>query len=124
MNRLVIGIDSSTTACKAIAWDRFGHAVAEGCAAYALLQPKPGWHEQDAQAWWSGACQALRACMAQVDARQVVAIGITHQRESFVLVDADGRPLRNAILWDVAVIGQPLLPRCAIRLGGYGGGAG
>ena len=99
MNRLVIGIDSSTTACKAIAWDRFGHAVAEGRAAYALLQPKPGWHEQDAQAWWSGACQALRACMAQVDARQVVAIGITHQRESFVLVDADGRPLRNAILW-------------------------
>ena len=40
---LVIGIDSSTTACKAIAWDRAGRAVAEGRAAYPLLQPRPNW---------------------------------------------------------------------------------
>ena len=99
MSSLVIGIDSSTTACKAIAWDRHGHTVAEGRATYALLQPQAGWHEQDAETWWSGACQALRTCMAQVDPREIAAIGITHQRESFVPVDADGRPLRNAILW-------------------------
>lgn len=99
MTTLVIGIDSSTTACKAIAWDRRGHAVAEGRAAYPLLQPLPGWHEQDAETWWAGACQALRACVGQVDARQIAAIGITHQRESFVPVTAAGRPLRNAILW-------------------------
>lgn len=96
---LVIGIDSSTTACKAIAWNPHGRAVAEGRAAYPLLQPAPAWHEQDAEAWWTGACEALRVCIGQIDARQLQAIGITHQRESFAPVDVDGRPLRNAILW-------------------------
>lgn len=96
---LVIGIDSSTTACKAIAWDRRGRAVAEGRASYPLLQPDPAWHEQNVEDWWDGACQALRACTAQVDARSLQAIGITHQRESFAPVDRAGRALRSAILW-------------------------
>jgi sugar (pentulose or hexulose) kinase len=96
---LVIGIDSSTTACKAIAWDKHGRAVAEGRASYALLQPEPSWHEQNAEDWWAGACKALRACISQIDARQLQAIAITHQRETFVPVDSEGRPLRHAILW-------------------------
>ena len=97
--RLVVSIDSSTTACKAIAWDAQGHAVAEGRATYPLRQPEPAWHEQDAEDWWIGACKALRDCVAQVDARQIDAFAITHQRETFVPVDHQGKPLRNAILW-------------------------
>ena len=96
---LVIGIDSSTTACKAIAWDRGGQAVAEGRAAYPLLQPRPDWYEQDAGQWWSGVCAALRELLAQIDAARVDALCITHQRESFVPVDRRGRPIRHAILW-------------------------
>jgi sugar (pentulose or hexulose) kinase len=99
MERLVIGVDSSTTACKTIAWNREGQAVAEGRAAYPLLQPRPNWYEQDAEAWWDGLCAALRALLAQIDAAQVDGLCITHQRESFVPVDDQGRPLRNAILW-------------------------
>jgi sugar (pentulose or hexulose) kinase len=96
---LVIGIDSSTTACKAIAWDREGRAVAEGRASYPLLQPAPSWYEQGAEAWWDGACAALRALLSQIDESRVDALCITHQRESFVPVDIQGHPLRNAILW-------------------------
>lgn len=96
---LVIGIDCSTTACKAIAWDRQGRAVSEGRASYALLQPEPSWHEQNAEDWWAGACKALNECISQVDAQQIEAICITHQRESFAPVDRNGNPLRNAILW-------------------------
>ncbi len=96
---LVIGIDSSTTACKAIAWDRTGQAVAEGRAAYPLLTPAPHWYEQDAEQWWDGLCAALRALLAQVDPARVEALCITHQRETFVPVDERGRPLRRAILW-------------------------
>jgi sugar (pentulose or hexulose) kinase len=99
MERLVIGVDSSTTACKAIAWDREGRTVAEGRATYPLLQPRPNWYEQDAEAWWDGLCAALRALLARIDAAQVDALCITHQRESFVSVDDQGRPLRNGILW-------------------------
>jgi xylulokinase len=45
----VIGIDSSTTACKAIAWDPTGSEIAEGRASYPLLQPEPTWYEQNAE---------------------------------------------------------------------------
>jgi len=99
MERIVIGVDSSTTACKAIAWDHEGRAVTEGRATYPLLQPRPNWYEQDAEQWWDGLCAALRALLSQTDATQVDALCITHQRESFVPVDKKGRPLRNAILW-------------------------
>ena len=97
--RLVIGVDSSTTGCKAIAWDAGGRARGEGRARYEMLRPRPSWYEQDTDAWWKGAVEALRGLAGRIDARRVEALCITHQRESFVPVDADGRPLRNAILW-------------------------
>ncbi len=96
---LVVSIDSSTTACKAIAWDGRGRAVAAGRAAYPLRQPRPGFHEQDAEEWWGGACAALRACVAQVDVRRIEAFAMTHQRETFVPVDGEGVPLRPGITW-------------------------
>ncbi len=99
MSKLVISIDSSTTASKAIAWDRSGRAVAEGRASYPLLTPYPTWGEQNAEDWWTGATSAIRDCVSQIDVRQVEALAITHQRESFVVVDATGKPLRNGILW-------------------------
>jgi sugar (pentulose or hexulose) kinase len=99
MNSIVIGIDSSTTACKAVAWDKDGRALAEGRAVYPLLQPAPKWYEQDAEGWWHGTCTALRALLDQVDKACVEALCITHQRESFVPVDGVGKPLRHAILW-------------------------
>jgi xylulokinase len=98
--RIVISMDSSTTACKAIAWDAHGRALAEGRAAYPCHAPHPGWNEQDAEDWWAGACRALRDCLAQVDARRLDALAITHQRESFAPVDAAGVPIRRAILWN------------------------
>jgi sugar (pentulose or hexulose) kinase len=100
MNRsYVIGIDASTTACKAIAWDRRGRLLAEGRATYPLLQPAPKQYEQDAEGWWRGTCAAVRTLLDQVEPAGAEGLCITHQRESFVLVDREGRPLRNAILW-------------------------
>jgi xylulokinase len=96
---LVVGVDCSTTACKAIAWNVDGQALAEGRASYPLIQPAPNWYEQEAEGWWRGLCGALTHCLDQIDVRQVEALCITHQRESFVPVDQDGRSLRKAILW-------------------------
>ena len=96
---LVIGIDSSTTGCKAIAWDAAGRPVAQGRAAYALLQPHPTWFEQDAACWWQGLCSAVRELLERIDRRRVQALCIACQRESFVPVDGAGEPLRHALLW-------------------------
>jgi len=95
----VIGIDSSTTATKAVVWDRDGLSVAEGRAEFGLALPRPGWHEQDAEDWWRSTSKAVRQALETVDASEVEAIGLTHQRETFACLDDDDRPLRPAILW-------------------------
>jgi xylulokinase len=93
---LVIAVDLSTTACKAIAFDAMGEVVASARVPLATSAPQPGWQEQSAEDWWSATCDALReVSMGRVPR----AIGITHQRESFVCLDQAGRPLRPAILW-------------------------
>jgi xylulokinase len=103
----VIGVDSSTTATKAVVWDREGHAVADGRAEFELVLPRPGWYEQDAEDWWRSTASAVRRALQSVDASQIEAIGLTHQRETFACVDEHGRTVRPAIVWmDVRATSQ------------------
>ena len=96
---LVIGIDSSTTATKAIAWTADGTAVAEGRSRLPLDSPCPGHYEQPAETWWRSLCEALKEVVGRVDPGRIAALSIANQRETFVPLDADGRPLRAAIVW-------------------------
>ncbi len=96
---LVIGIDCSTTASKVIAWDRTGRMIAIGRRSFDILAPRPGWGEQDATTWWSATVAAIQRVVAQLDPARIAALCVTHQRETFVPVDAAGVPLRPAILW-------------------------
>jgi xylulokinase len=95
----VIGIDSSTTATKAIVWDHDGRAVAEGRGEFALALPRPGWHEQDAEDWWRSCATAVTQALGSVDGSDIEAICVTHQRETFACVDEQGEPVRPAIVW-------------------------
>ncbi len=95
----IIGVDSSTTATKAVVWDREGRAVGEGRQEFALAMPRAGWHEQDAEDWWRSTAFALREAAASVKASEIEAIGLTHQRETFACLGEDGAPLRPAIVW-------------------------
>ncbi len=96
---LVIGLDSSTTATKAIAWNRHGKAVAEGRAAVPLHTPKPGWFEQDVDDWTGAAAKALKQLSRKIDMGRVAAIAISNQRESFAQFDKNNRALRPGTLW-------------------------
>jgi len=96
---LVIGIDSSTSATKAIAWDRQGRVVAEGRASIALDNPHPGWFEQDAGEWWTSTVTALRQVTEKIDAARIAGIGISNQRETFSVFTEDGTPLRPGMVW-------------------------
>src|SRR4051812_45762214 len=95
----VIGVDASTTAAKAVAWNREGSAIADGRAEFALALPRPGWHEQDAEDWWRATVTAVRRVLESVDASAIEAIGLTHQRETFACLDEHGRAVRPAIVW-------------------------
>src|SRR5262245_54028156 len=99
MADLVIGIDSSTTATKAIAWDKEGRAVAEGRASIAMTNPLPGHFEQDPAEWWRSTVRALKQLTGEIDATRIAAIGISNQRETFGIFTEDGTPLRPGMVW-------------------------
>jgi sugar (pentulose or hexulose) kinase len=96
---IVIGLDSSTTATKAIAWTLDGAVAGQGRSAIPLLSPAHGRYEQNAEDWWRSACEALRQLCRQVNADDIAAIAISNQRETFVPLAADGEPVRPAIVW-------------------------
>ena len=97
--RLVIAVDCSTTAAKAIVHDG-ERVVAQASRPLTTTSPRASWHEQDATHWWTATRDAIAEVVAGLaDPGAVAALCLTHQRESFVCLDAQGRPLRPAILW-------------------------
>jgi xylulokinase len=96
---LVIGLDSSTTACKVIVVDLRGSVVSCGRADLPIEKPRASWHEQPADSWWESACRALREATSGVDRERIAGMAIAAQRETFVLTDECGQPLANALLW-------------------------
>jgi xylulokinase len=99
---LVLGIDVSTTATKAILVDPEGVVRGIGTADLRVSMPQPLWSEQDPAAWWTGARTAIREALASGNASDddVEAVGLTGQMHGAVLLDAAGGILRPAILWN------------------------
>ena len=97
---LVIGLDSSTTATKAIAWDRDGRAVAEGRAADRLVQPAGRLVRAGRRRLVGfGRHGAAASSLARSTPERIAAIAISNQRESFAQFDAEGKALRPGTLW-------------------------
>lgn len=96
---VVIGIDSSTTSTKAIAWRRDGSMAGIGRCPIPLASPGIRLYEQNPEDWWSAAAGALRELFRQVSPGRVAALAIANQRETFVPLDSNGEPVRPAIVW-------------------------
>ncbi len=90
-----VGIDVGTTGVKALALDGSGNVVARAEEAYPLSIPRPGWSEQDPEDWWLATERALAALGVAP-----AAIGLSGQMHGLVVLDAQDRVLRPAILWN------------------------
>ncbi len=99
MGDLVLAIDCSTTASKAVVWDMQGRAVSMGRAGFSHASPHPGWGEQDPVDWWTATVEAIGKACGRIDVSRLAAMSITHQRETFVCLDDMGLALRPAMLW-------------------------
>lgn len=99
MRDLVLAVDCSTTASKAVVWDMQGHAISMGRSGFSHAVPHPGWGEQDPTDWWSATLEAIAKACSQIDISRLAALSITHQRETFVCLDESGHALRPAMLW-------------------------
>lgn len=98
---LLLGIDLGTTGCKAVVYDASGALLGESYLEYGLIALSPTMIEQDPQAWWDLTCQAISLALDAADAERsaVRGLAVSSQGISFVLLDAHGRVLGNAINW-------------------------
>jgi len=99
---LVLGIDVSTTATKAVLVDETGAVAGVASAGYPFETPRPLWSEQDPGLWWGGAIEAISSVLAAAGraGADIAAVGLTGQMHGLVLLDAADRVLRPAILWN------------------------
>ena len=98
----VVAVDQGTTGTTVLVFDRGGRIVGRAYSEFRQYYPKPGWVEHDAEEIWRVTVRVLRqACRrARVRAKDIVALGITNQRETVVLWDRrTGRPVHRAIVW-------------------------
>lgn len=97
---MYMGIDLGTSSVKVILIDEGGELVDEAAAPLTLSRPKPLWSEQDPQAWWEATLSAVLALKARRALDAVAGIGLSGQMHGAVLLDAEERVLRPAILWN------------------------
>jgi xylulokinase len=101
----LVGLDVGTTGVKALALSPEGEVLARAEEEYDLSTPRPGWAEQDPEAWWRAADRALAA----LGAEPTTSIGLSGQMHGLVVLDEQARVLRPAILWN----DQRTEPECA-----------
>ena len=97
-----LGIDIGTSGVKAVLVNEAGAIVATASRELTLSHPAPLWSEQDPDAWADAAIRAVDD-LATAHPREtagVRGVGLAGQMHGATLLDADGRPLRPAILWN------------------------
>jgi xylulokinase len=97
-----LGIDVGTSGTKVLLLGSEGKVLATAEAPHTLLTPKPGWTEQRPAEWYAAAAKATRAVLkkAKAKAGDVRAIGLSGQMHGSVFLDARGKVLRPALLWN------------------------
>ena len=102
MARYILAIDQGTTGSTVALMDARGRLRASVNYEFPQIFPRPGWVEHRPMDIWSSVEKCLRAIFRKGIAKssEIVAIGITNQRETSLLWDRDtGEALNNAIVW-------------------------
>lgn len=98
----VMAIDQGTTSTRAIIFNHGGQIVDTGQIEHEQILPKAGWVEHDAMEIWRNTREVAGRALtrANINSRNLAAIGITNQRETTVVWDKHtGEPVYNAIVW-------------------------
>ncbi|KWR70093.1 hypothetical protein RN04_14710 [Arthrobacter sp. W1] len=101
MTAQILGVDIGTTAIKAAVFDASSDQVCEHTVEYTLKTPKPGYVELDAETYLSTLTEAIAGALDKEGAApgNLVALGLSAQGETMLCLDAEGKPLRSAIVW-------------------------
>lgn len=97
---LYIGIDLGTSAVKLLLMDGEGNIKNVVSREYPLIFPHPGWSEQDPDAWISQTMDGILELTEGFDKSQIAGIGAGGQMHGLVVLDAEDKVIRPAILWN------------------------
>ena len=106
MSQYVLAMDQGTTSSRSVLFAHDGTIVAVAQQEFPQILPHPGHVEHDPEAIWDSQLATARAVLQQagIGPQDVVAIGITNQRETTILWDAQtGKPVGPAIVWQSRV---------------------
>ena len=95
----LLGLDVGTSGVKALLVAMDGEVVASATTPLALSTPRPGWAEQDPDAWWHASVTSIRAVCESRPKANIAGVGISGQMHSSVFLDATGNVIRPALLW-------------------------
>jgi glycerol kinase len=115
MSQYIVAIDQGTTSTRAIVFDHGGSIVSVGQREHEQIFPRAGWVEHDPEEIWRNTREVIGLALSKADITRhdVVAIGITNQRETAVVWDrTTGKPVYNAIVWQDTRT-QPIVDRLA-----------
>jgi len=94
-----LGLDIGTSGVKAILVAPSGDVEAAATTALTLSTPRPGWAEQDPDAWWDATTRSIREVLAGKPNATISSVGISGQMHSSVFLDRAGAVVRPALLW-------------------------
>jgi glycerol kinase len=102
LKKVILAFDQGTTSSRAVIFDQKGQVLVLAQKELNLIYPQPGWVEQNPEEIWATqmgvAGEAIQR--AGVTPADIMAIGITNQRETTILWDRHtGKPVANAIGW-------------------------
>ena len=100
--RYIASIDQGTASSRCIVFDERARIVSVGQKEHHQIFPRPGWVEHDPVEIWRNVLQVVQEALgkAQLTVADLVALGITNQRETTVVWDrATGVPVQHAINW-------------------------
>jgi len=98
----LLGMDCGTTNIKAIILGEDGSVAAEASRPSRFLSPGPNMQEQDANEWWSNTVDIFRTLAQKAGGdviRRIRGISVSSHTVTMLPVDAEGRPLRNALTY-------------------------
>ena len=101
-DKYIITLDSGTTSCRSIVVNKKGQIVGISQTEFTQYFPQSGWVEHDALEIWNTQLSTMQSVKnkAKIKSNDVIAVGITNQRETVVLWDKEtGLPVYNAIVW-------------------------
>ena len=102
MKKYIMAMDEGTTSARCVIYDKQGNTISSAQREFPQYFPKEGWVEHDATEIWATQISVAQEAMLKhnLNYRDIVALGITNQRETAVVWDkVTGKPIYNAIVW-------------------------